>query len=458
MKTAGITKIKTKTLSADAAGNVYFGGYLGASNNALYRSTDSGNNWSIIQSGNEHYYRVVQHFSDTLWSCQGFEHPSVFAWSANNGASWTTDTSVHPGQAYDIAWRPGGTVFAGTETGQLCRSLDYGRTWTQDIANAGSTWANVLAVEIDRYGNIFAGTTGSGTNLNFSTAASNGNAWSAFSNFPAYTPVRDIVFDSANNAFIATNNGIVRGAYSSSWSGSSTTWTSLTSGLPPPPSFCFNVGFDKRGYLYASLVDGLGGGLYRSTIPVNTVSLSVPLPVGCESFTGFVKGTDVSLQWRLAGSGDVSHYEVQRAPDGSHFEQIAAIPAHEGAGEYLYSYADRELSDGDYLYRLATLNKDGSTQYVCSTLRLVIPSVDVMKMSIAPNPVVGDLNIRLSRVPDAATTFRIINVKGQVLYQSKELRTQQLQLNTDFLAPGFYYLELSSSKQRLMQSLIKHAH
>lgn len=275
MKTVGITKIKTQSLSSDAAGDVFFGGYLTQAGNALYRSSDEGNTWTTALSGNEHYYRVVQHNADTLWSCQGFEHPSIFSYSADNGAHWVVDSSLHAGQGFDITWRPGGTVFAGTETGQLSRSLNYGHTWTQDIANGAGAWANVLSVETDRNGYLFTGTTGGGGNLYFGTPASNGNVMTQFSGFLLYTGgIRDIAFDSANNAFVATNAGLFM-ANSTIWS-STTPWNALSNGLPPAPYFCFNTGFDNRGYLYVSVVDGAGGGLFRTSVPVNNVHVKVP--------------------------------------------------------------------------------------------------------------------------------------------------------------------------------------
>ena len=95
-----------------------------------------------------------------------------------------------------------------------------------------------------------------------------------------------------------------------------------------------------------------------------SLSVLTPLPVTLTRFQAHVEEKTVQLSWTTGSETNSSHFMVERAVDGVHFEPIARVPAAGNATTpRYYRHADASPLKGTTFYRLAQSDKDGKVQY-----------------------------------------------------------------------------------------------
>ena len=88
------------------------------------------------------------------------------------------------------------------------------------------------------------------------------------------------------------------------------------------------------------------------------------LPVELTSFTASSDGNEVLLKWNTASEVNNHGFEIQRSIDNNDFSTIGFVQGHGTTTEQQnYSFADKNLSDGKYFYRLKQMNFNGSFAY-----------------------------------------------------------------------------------------------
>ena len=142
------------------------------------------------------------------------------------------------------------------------------------MGNTIPWYGNVIEVETDVNGVIFAGSDWYQHVLWYSRQSENGDNWTKFidPDLPI-SGIQDLVFDEHNNVWIACENGGVRMAYNTEWD-STTNFINSSVGLPSGNANMLDLHFDTSGYLYtvAYTANGHDAGLYKSTVPVNPPS------------------------------------------------------------------------------------------------------------------------------------------------------------------------------------------
>ncbi len=95
---------------------------------------------------------------------------------------------------------------------------------------------------------------------------------------------------------------------------------------------------------------------------------SIVLPAQIENFTASASGKSVNLSWQSLTETNVSSYTIQRSSNGgTSYADIASVPAKGNNTSYVsYSYTDQVATDGNFLYRVVTVNKDGSSKATAS--------------------------------------------------------------------------------------------
>ncbi|MHC1738611.1 MAG: choice-of-anchor A family protein [Ignavibacteriaceae bacterium] len=141
------------TFTKDNANNLIAGTMGGK----IYRSTDGGLNWTIINSTMTvtYIWSVVVNASGTIFA--GTE-AGIYS-SADNGTTWSlTSLTGHDTRALLIDNL--GSLYAGTWDSGIWKSTDNGSNWMQ--INAGLTALAVHALAVDSQNKIYAGTYGAG--------------------------------------------------------------------------------------------------------------------------------------------------------------------------------------------------------------------------------------------------------------------------------------------------------
>ena len=277
LKVTGINHLNVLQITENSSGQLLMHAYNNIPKGAIYRSVNQGDSWTqVAANGCDLYTKIKQHRADTIWATSRFNGTTSLSYSVNQGETWQNNP-LDISAVFDIDVTKDYTIFLGSESEGVCRSDNGGQTFTLGIGNTIPWYGNVLEIERDENGVIFAGTDWWSNSLWFSTPEDNGNVWTKFSDPDLLVRgIQDMIFDHHNNLYLACEDGGMRMAYNNTWS-ASTNFIQSSNGLPSPATNLLELSFDTSGYLFgvAYTNNALGGGLFRSTIPVNLPRSSV---------------------------------------------------------------------------------------------------------------------------------------------------------------------------------------
>jgi hypothetical protein len=163
-----------------------------------------------------------------------------------------------------------------------------------------------------------------------------------------------------------------------------------------------------------------------------------PLPVKLVSFDAGKEGDNAILTWSTTEETNSDRFDVQRSQDGKKWVTFQTIKAlGESFVEHSYSAIDESPLNGENLYRLHMIDKDGTSAYS------QIQSLDfVLKSAIAifPNPVSSELNIQALDFTKVGKV-QIYSPNGMELYNSgpNPIKT----VNVKGLSTGMYILRIT---------------
>jgi hypothetical protein len=120
-----------------------------------------------------------------------------------------------------------------------------------------------------------------------------------------------------------------------------------------------------------------------------TYEVSTAVPVELTTFFGTVSGDVVSLKWTTATEVNNYGFEIERSLSSSrtYWEKIGFINGNGNSNSPKeYSYTDKHLRSGSYLYRIKQIDNDGSYDYSNTIeLNVRIPVTLDLKQNY-PNP------------------------------------------------------------------------
>lgn len=146
---------------------------------------------------------------------------------------------------------------------------------------------------------------------------------------------------------------------------------------------------------------------------------SASLPITLASFTGSADKEKVQLQWVTSSEINNEHFEIERSTSGDEFQTVTII---QGAGTsnimHQYSADDYSPAAGTNYYRIKQVDYDGKYSY--SEIISVINENQQQdcKMSIRPNPCLGECQVVLEDCPQASKegfTVYIYDALGNVV-------------------------------------------
>ena len=242
-QTSGPLGGDVRALAVKTSGDIF----AGHNESGIYRSTDNGANWTVVNNGltNGAVNALAINSSGDIFAGT---FGGVFL-STNNGASWSAaNTNLTNTRVRSLAIKSSGEIFAGTEGGVFI-STDNAKTWTAVNSGLTNTFVQTLAIN-NNTGDIFAGTT-----TGVFISSNNGGAWRPFNTgFPTSLPtIRALAINSLGNIFAGTNNGIYRAL------GTTASWTAINSGLTN--FFIPSIYVHSSGDIFAG---SEGSGIFRS--------------------------------------------------------------------------------------------------------------------------------------------------------------------------------------------------
>jgi hypothetical protein len=199
---------------------------------------------------------------------------------------------------------------------------------------------------------------------------------------------------------------------------------------------------------------------------------STALPVELARFDATTSETEgVTLQWQTASETDNAEFEVQRrvkvsrrdaSTSGDDWQTVGSV---DGAGTTTeaqsYRFTDEEVPfDADSLtYRLKQVDTDGSTSY-SEPVTIARPTPQqVQLLGTSPNPARSRATVQFA-VPEGAARedvhlglYDALGRQVRTVRASAEAGRHRLQLNTEQLSSGVYFLRLQAGTTIKTQKL-----
>ena len=149
----------------------------------------------------------------------------------------------------------------------------------------------------------------------------------------------------------------------------------------------------------------------------------VILPVDFLQFSAVQRANTIDLDWRIITSEQISHFEVERSEDGSHFKKIGtvtgAVPKN-AAVKFTYQDADTDINSNIIYYRIKVISKTGVSKY-SNILTVRISTVNNGKLKISPNPASSSVNISFYSALRGTMELQLLDMTGKIVLREQRV-------------------------------------
>ncbi|MCF0064355.1 T9SS type A sorting domain-containing protein [Dyadobacter chenwenxiniae] len=158
--------------------------------------------------------------------------------------------------------------------------------------------------------------------------------------------------------------------------------------------------------------------------PLNPIGLRRPfqmaqsfaLPVKLLSFDASSEGNAINLAWSSTEETNSDHFDVQRSANGKDWKTITTVAAKgESRSTVDYSAVDNDPFEGENLYRLHMIDKDGTSAYS----RILSVKFEGVAAYMYPNPVSDELTIKAADW-SKIKKVEIVGSNGKKVYSSEK--------------------------------------
>ncbi|MEO8664771.1 MAG: choice-of-anchor V domain-containing protein [Ignavibacteria bacterium] len=190
---------------------------------------------------------------------------------------------------------------------------------------------------------------------------------------------------------------------------------------------------------------------YAANFLINIIE--EPLPVELTSFTSSVYKRNVTLKWATASELNNSGFEIERSftnGQTSNIWQSAGYTRGHGTvtSPNTYTFTDRDLSSGNYKYRLKQIDFNGNFKYfnLSNEINISVPSEFELSQNY-PNPFNPSTQINYDLPFDSKVSIKIFDMNGKevavLLDEKKSAGYYTLNFNAGSMASGVYIYRIS---------------
>ncbi|MBK8519217.1 MAG: PKD domain-containing protein [Saprospiraceae bacterium] len=228
----------------------------------------------------------------------------------------------------------------------------------------------------------------------------------------------------------------------------STGWTFVSSSyLNKSLDISFLAGIPSVIFRFEASVSGifqLGyniDGILVDNFKINA-SNPVPLAISKTNLTAIQNKTNIKLICYVSPTSEISTYEILRSSDGIVFEFLDSVSQNNNT-QSGFEFLDKSPLKGKNYYKIKVNNLGAIATY--SNIAMV--NMDFNNaILLNPNPVIKGQKMLLSNNKDELDieNYKIFDITGRQLYIPEGSWNNSF-FDTDFLNPGIYFLNLSSS-------------
>lgn len=166
------------------------------------------------------------------------------------------------------------------------------------------------------------------------------------------------------------------------------------------------------------------------------------------AFSGQKQNKAVALQWKTAEEINIDHYEVQRKASNGTFETLGKVTA---TGKFNYTFTDYQPQSGDNYYRLKVVETNG--KFELSNIINVPFNTTIIVKNVFPNPAKNVVFLEMSELNDTPI-IQVRNYLGQLMPVQVEFLGERVQLATEQLAAGTYFIEIIGTAGRTVERVV----
>jgi len=271
------------------------------------------------------------------------------------------------------------------------------------------------------------------------------------------TELGESVYETIDGGFVITGYTTSFGSGRDIWvvrtdDSGDTLWTKIIAGSSGEQGFAIQQTQDG-GYIIAGETSSYGSGesdFWLIRLPPETA-----LPVELTSFTATAKENTVELNWITATETNNRGFEVERSQKSKvksqKWETLAFVDGHgTTTNSHAYSFIDKNIAAGSYLYRLKQIDFDGTYEYS--------PEVEVEISSLSefalhqnyPNPFNPTTKIKWRTPVSSWQTLKIYDVLGNELTtlvdEYKPAGNYEVEFEAGHLPSGVYFYQLQAGE------------
>ncbi|OGU77343.1 MAG: hypothetical protein A2V93_11905 [Ignavibacteria bacterium RBG_16_34_14] len=406
----------------------------------IYKTTDGGVTWNRQDAYNSSQTGPgFIYFFDSQNGVVIGDYLETYT-TTNGGTNWNPVTMPTP-LTNEWTWLgesrftvSGNSIWFCTNKGRIFKSTDKGYTWAVILSESQYyDWRPCIAFQNEQIGIYSLNMAANATDHIVRKTTDGGTTWSVISDPVlanlAPSTIQYIPGTSSTYILVAGRVATMKGTAVTFDAGE--TWTLLdTTG-------CFLVNF-------ASYAGGWG-----SQFETNVVYKYVgpPLPVELISFTATSNGQKVILNWSTATELNNLGFEIQRSAEGKEFFTVGFVNGHGTTTEQQnYSYADKNLNNGKYFYRLKQVDFNGSYEYSDVVEVEWRAFNSYLLEQNYPNPFNPTTTIGFGVQNKSNVKITILNAIGEdiavVLNEEREPGFHQVEFNAANLPSGVYFYQI----------------
>lgn len=183
-----------------------------------------------------------------------------------------------------------------------------------------------------------------------------------------------------------------------------------------------------------------------------------PLPLRFLDFTATAQGGQALLQWHTTGDENGGYYVVQRSRDGQAYDSLATIASSGGSpsSTHTYAFTDPDPIKALNYYRIRQVSADGRSVY-SSAVQLSFLQ-NGFSAVLLPNPVRGDVKMRLQTDRATSVQIRVSDAMGHILFSRQQELVPGSSVYTipvKGLTAGTYFVIIHFSNTRITKKFIK---